>query len=114
MRNELTLNCWLRKAVCSCLLLLGPFLPEPCSATPPPTITVQPLSQSVLFQGTVTFSVVANSGTTMTYQWFKNPVNITGATGSSYTIANVQTTDAGIYSVKVSNAGGSVTSVNAA
>ena len=112
MRNKLPLSCWLQRAAVG-LLMLGLFLPRLCLATPPPTITVQPLSQSVLFQGTVTFSVVANSGTTMTYQWVKNPVNITGATGSSYTIANVQTTDAGNYSVKVSNVGGSVTSANA-
>jgi uncharacterized protein YpmS len=71
------------------------------------------LSQTVLEQGTATFSVTASSGTTLTYQWRKNGSTIAGATSSSYTIANAQTTDQGSYSVKVINGGGSVTSSNA-
>ena len=48
----------------------------------------------------------------MTYQWRKNGTNILSATQSTYTISPVQAGDAGAYSVKVTNAGGSVTSAN--
>ncbi len=105
---------WLRHSVV-CLLLSGLLLARPCAALgPPPVITVQPSSQTVLYQGTATFSVTANGGgTTMTYQWLKNGANITGATSSSYTIANAQTTDQGSYSVVIVNGGGQVTSSSA-
>jgi DNA-binding beta-propeller fold protein YncE len=62
----------------------------------------------------VTFSV-SNGGTApFTYQWRKavNGVvaDISGATDSSYAIASVQASDAGDYSVKVSNDAGSTVS----
>jgi PKD repeat protein len=62
----------------------------------------------------VTFSVVANGNPAPTYQWRKGGVNITGATGASYTIAVVALTDAGSYDVVVTNSQGSVTSTGAA
>jgi hypothetical protein len=96
------------------LLLSGLLLARPCAALgPPPNITVQPSNQTVLYQGTATFSVTATSGTTMTYQWLKNSADISGATSSNYTIVNAQTTDQGSYSVLLVNGGGSVTSSNA-
>jgi len=97
-----------------CLLLSGLFLARPCAAGgPPPVITVQPLSQTVPYLGTVAFSVSASSETTLTYQWRKNGAGIAGATSSSYTITNAQTGNEGSYSVKVYNGGGSVKSSNA-
>ncbi len=90
---------------------MGLILPRPCAALgPPPVITVQPSSVTVLFQGTASFSVTASSGTSMSYQWLKNGISISGATSSSYTISDVQTADAGSYSVQIVNGGGSVTS----
>ncbi|HON08103.1 MAG TPA: immunoglobulin domain-containing protein, partial [Verrucomicrobiota bacterium] len=74
----------------------------------PPTILVQPKSQSVMVGSSVTFSVVDSGGTS--YQWKKNGANISGATNSIYIISSVKKDDAGNYSVVVSNAGGSVTS----
>lgn len=113
MRNMVTVKRSLQKTAIW-LLLLGLLLPKVCSgASPPPTITVQPLSQTVPFQGSVTFSVVASTTTTLSYQWRKNGGNISGATQSAYTISPVQTTDAATYTVKVTNAGGSVTSSGA-
>jgi formylglycine-generating enzyme required for sulfatase activity len=47
---------------------------------------------------------------TLTYQWYKDGVAINGATGSSYTIMSVKASDAGSYTVTVSNSAGSVTS----
>jgi hypothetical protein len=63
--------------------------------------------------GIATFSVTASSGTTMTYQWYKDGMAIAGATSSSYTILSVLGSSAGNYFVKVSNAGGWVMSNNA-
>jgi len=80
---------------------------------PPPVITVQPSDQTVLSGGTANFSVLAISGTYVTYQWRLNGTNIPGATGQSCTQTNVQAAHAGLYSVKVSNAAGSVISSNA-
>jgi uncharacterized repeat protein (TIGR01451 family) len=113
MRNKLRLSWGLPGAVL-CLLWLGLLRPETCSAAAlPPVITTQPMSQSVPIQGSVTFTVVVSSQSTLSYQWLKNSANISGATSSSYSIASVQTTDAGTYSVKVTNLGGNVTSSGA-
>lgn len=79
-----------------------------------PNITAQPLSQAVNPGATVTFSVAATGSQPMTYQWRFNGVNITSATNSSYTRTNVQTAQAGNYSVVVANGAGSATSANAA
>jgi uncharacterized repeat protein (TIGR02543 family) len=76
----------------------------------PPTITAQPQSQSVDLGASVTFAVAATGTQPISYQWRFNGVNITGATASSYTPSNVQATDAGNYSVLVTNPGGSVAS----
>jgi len=79
----------------------------------PPAITTQPLSQTVTQGSSATFTVVASGTTPLSYQWRLNGANISGATASSYTRANVQPADAGSYSVLVSNSAGSATSANA-
>lgn len=82
-------------------------------ASSAPTITTQPASQSVTAGASVTFSVVATGTAPLTYQWRFNGANIAGATGSSYAMSNVQSANAGTYSVVVSNSAGNVTSANA-
>jgi uncharacterized delta-60 repeat protein/uncharacterized repeat protein (TIGR01451 family) len=62
----------------------------------------------------VTFSVAATSDTALSYQWKFNGTNIAGATSPTLTINNPQTANAGVYTVVVSNATGSVTSNPAA
>jgi hypothetical protein len=79
----------------------------------PPTITTQPSSQTVNVGEPATFRVVATGTTPMFYQWQKNGTNITGATSATDTISAAQTTDAGSYTVIVSNSVGSVTGSNA-
>ncbi|MBI5324595.1 MAG: immunoglobulin domain-containing protein [Ignavibacteriae bacterium] len=66
-----------------------------------PSITAQPQSQTICKNENVSFTVTA-VGTDITYQWKKNGTNIGGATGITYSINNVQTTDAGQYTVEVS------------
>lgn len=79
----------------------------------PPVITTHPQNSTLALGQSATFSVVATGTPTPTYQWRRNGTNITGATSSTYSIASVQSSHAGIYSVVVSNAAGSVTSNNA-
>jgi hypothetical protein len=97
-----------------CGLLLALFAHRLCLATgPPPVITVQPASLNVPLLGIASFSVTASSGTTMSYQWYKDGTAIGGANSSSYSILTVLGSSAGTYCVLVSNAGGSVMSANA-
>ncbi|HXJ72523.1 MAG TPA: immunoglobulin domain-containing protein, partial [Candidatus Dormibacteraeota bacterium] len=78
-----------------------------------PAITSQPVGQTVNPGANVTFTVGASGSAPMYYQWRFNGVNIAAATGSSYTKNNVQATNAGSYSVVVSNVLGNATSGNA-
>jgi hypothetical protein len=58
----------------------------------------------------VTFTVVVTGSPAPTYQWTKDGTAITGATGASYTITAVQTSDAGSYSVVATNSAGNAPS----
>jgi hypothetical protein len=85
----------------------------PSSAAP--TITTQPLGQTVAPGSSVTFSVIASGTPAPTYQWYKNNAIIPNATSASYTFTNAQITDSGSnFSVVVTNTAGSITSNNAA
>jgi hypothetical protein len=79
-----------------------------------PFIVSQPQSNNIVVGFGVTFSVSAGGSKPFSYQWRFNGTNIIGATSSNYTIAAVQTTNAGAYSVVVANPFSSVTSSNAA
>lgn len=79
-----------------------------------PTISLQPLSQTVVGGYPVTFTTTASGLPEPTYQWQKNDVAISGATGSSYTITNVVEGDAGSYTLVATNPVGVVTSSIAA
>ena len=68
----------------------------------PPAITEQPIATQTLCSGSpANFSVTA-TGTGLSYQWKKGGTNITGATSSTYSISNVNNSDAGTYTVDVS------------
>jgi Ig-like domain-containing protein len=96
------------------LTLLVFCLPRLASATgTPPIIIVQPLSLSVLNLDIAVFTVIASSLTTMTYQWYKDGTAISGATSSTLSLLNVSSANAGNYVVKITNAGGTVTSSTA-
>ncbi len=75
----------------------------------PPAISAHPASATQCTGTNVTFSVTA-SGSGITYQWRKNGVNIPGATGSTYTLNNITTADAGNYIVVVTGTCGTVNS----
>jgi len=57
----------------------------------------------------VSLSVGVIGSGTLSYQWFKAGVAISGATNSVYSLASVQATNAGLYSVVVSSIYGRVT-----
>jgi uncharacterized protein YpmS len=79
----------------------------------PPAIATQPQSRTNLVGTSAGFSVAASGTAPLSYQWQFNGANISGATGTSLTLNNVQASDAGNYSVIVTNAGGSIASAAA-
>jgi len=78
-----------------------------------PSITNQPVSQTVEVGASVTFSVSASGTPPLAYQWRKYGDDIGGANTSVHTIDSAQTSDQGDYDVVVSNSAGSVTSSTA-
>ena len=79
----------------------------------PPIIVSQPVSATAVAGSNVTFTVTASGTAPLAYQWLKNNVAISGATGTTLTLANVSATDTASYSVVVANAASSVTSSTA-
>ncbi len=76
-----------------------------------PTITTQPVNQTVTTGQTATFSVSATGTAPLTYQWKKNGANISGAIAASYTTPATTSGDNGsTFQVVVSNSAGSVPS----
>jgi hypothetical protein len=84
-----------------------------CLQTNPPVIVSQPVDQTLVAGGNVSFSVVASGPAPLTYLWTWNGTNIPGATNTTLTLGNVQSSQSGNYAVLVSNPYGSVTSSNA-
>jgi hypothetical protein len=76
----------------------------------PPSILTQPQSAAVLPGTNVTFSVAANGTLPLAYQWRRNGAGIANATNDLFNLVNIQSANAGDYTVVVANEGGSVTS----
>lgn len=73
-------------------------------------ITRQPQPRTVTTGGNVIFGVGVVGAASPKYQWRKNGTEITEATNSTFAISNIQSADAGAYSVLVTDASGSVES----
>jgi uncharacterized repeat protein (TIGR03803 family) len=75
----------------------------------PAHITAQPASLTAVAGSIATFSVTATGDAPLTFQWLENGTNLTdggnisGSATSTLTIANVAATNAGSYTVIVSN-----------
>ena len=83
-------------------------------ANQPPTIVTQPTNETVAVGNPVSFAVAAVSAAPMSYQWYWNVTNeLAGATNAALTLNDVQLTNAGEYSVTVSNLYGATVSSNA-
>jgi Abnormal spindle-like microcephaly-assoc'd, ASPM-SPD-2-Hydin/Immunoglobulin I-set domain len=76
-----------------------------------PSISTQPVSQTLTVGQSATFSVFATGTGPLSYQWSRNGAAISGAVSSSYTIATTATSDNGAqFNVLVSNNAGVATS----
>ena len=79
-----------------------------------PTIVTPPVGAAVSAGQPVTLSVVAAGSGPLHYQWLLNTTTNVGTDSSTFSIAAAQTSDAGTYTVVVTNGSGSVTSGGAA
>lgn len=79
-----------------------------------PEITAQPEGATELIVGdSWTLQVSASGSRPMSYQWKKDNVDLSGENGASLQLTGLTEADSGIYSVTVSNGGGSQTSEGA-
>ena len=79
----------------------------------PPQIVAQPRGGVLLKGSTVTMTVVAGGTAPLTYQWHLDGVALAGQTSPNLVLTAVQPAQAGVYTVQVSNALGSVESQGA-
>jgi uncharacterized repeat protein (TIGR01451 family) len=80
----------------------------------PPFLLSQPQGTNVYVGETATFRVEADGSEPLFYQWRFNGVNLPGATNTTLVLSNVQPSQAGGYTVLVSNAVDRVLSASAA
>ncbi len=79
-----------------------------------PSITDQPVSETVNKGDPASFTVTATGTATLTYQWYLNGVAITGATKATHKIGSASAAKAGTYTVVVTGHSlGSTTSAGA-
>ena len=76
----------------------------------PPVIITSPLSQTTLLGGTVDFTVTAYGSGPLLYQWHRNAAPLLSATNLTLTVSNSTLSDAGSYTVTLTNPYGSATS----
>jgi hypothetical protein len=78
-----------------------------------PQIVAAPQAQTVTVGSTATFSVAAAGSGTLAYQWEFNGIPISGATAASLSLALVNSSEAGSYTVTVTNSAGATVSAPA-
>ncbi len=80
-----------------------------CKGAVAPAIVTQPTNQVIIVGGSTSFTVVAAGTQPLAYQWYKDGVKMTnsgtiaGATGATLSLANLQLSEVGNYTVYVSN-----------
>lgn len=79
----------------------------------PVEIISQPSAIEVDEGGEAQLTVVAQGGGSLSFQWRKDEVNISGANSATYTIGSAELGHAGVYDVVVSNSVGSDVSLDA-
>jgi hypothetical protein len=84
-----------------------------CTTPTPPSIYLQPANQTVVAGQSTTFTVGASGTFPLSFQWFFGGTALPGATNPSLTLSNVQFSQAGTYSVTITNGLGAITSSNA-
>lgn len=84
------------------------------ASTAAPVISVPPASITVVQNQSAVFTVTASGATPLAYQWSRDNVDIAGATQPTYTLAAATAADNNaVFTVRVSNSLGSVTSAGA-
>ncbi|MBI5775236.1 MAG: immunoglobulin domain-containing protein, partial [Verrucomicrobia bacterium] len=93
-------------AVTSAPIMLAVVLPVPAAiiTSPQGTNVISGVAEPV------TFTVVAEGSPVLKYQWRRNGTNLPAATNDTFTLYNVRGSNAGNYSVVVTNYFGAVTS----
>lgn len=96
----------------------GPYVLLPCAGSAPllapPYIVRQPTNLVMVAGSVAVFNVGAGGSEPLAYQWFFNRTNpVSWGIGPFLVLTNVQTDIAGSYSVRVTNAAGSVVSAEA-
>ena len=94
------------------------FALDDISVTPVnlPAISQQPVSQTNLIGSNIVFTAAATGTAPLAYQWFTNGVglvnggNLSGATSNVLSVSAITSTNAGNYTLVVTNLYGSVTS----
>src|SRR5213594_4252125 len=83
----------------------------PARAADPPVIVEQPQSQTVVVGGTATFHVEVTGTPPFGYRWRRNGVTVQTGDSPTLIISNVQSNNAGVYSVVITNAANMVPGV---
>ncbi len=76
----------------------------------PPAVRASPLSQSAILGASASFTVDATGTAPLAFQWNLNNVPLPGQTSATLNLLNVQTTNAGTYTVTIANVAGTNTS----
>ena len=76
----------------------------------PPLITTQPVSQIVVRNNDVTFTVVASATPPVSYQWTLHGTNLPNATNATLMLTHVEAVNAGSYQAAVTDSGGTALS----
>ena len=84
--------------------------PATLTIVAPVTITLQPTAQNVAEGNPFTLLLTATGEAPITYQWAKDGTDIPGATQTTYSVTSASMTNAGVYTCKVTNVCGTVTS----
>lgn len=85
---------------------------DECSP-PGPTFTSEPHDRIICAGSSTSWQAGATGTGTVTYQWYHGTTAISGATGTTLTLTNVTSADAGTYKVVATDACGSRTSSTA-
>jgi hypothetical protein len=93
--------------------LLPPLTPTIISSNLPPSITAQPANNVVVVNQDTNLTVIASAVPAPNYQWKFKGTNIFDATNAVLELDDLQLTNAGNYTVQVTNVFGSVVSSNA-
>ena len=84
-----------------------------CTGLAAPAVITEPGNQTVFAGQSASFSVTASGTAPLSYQWLFNAAPIANQTNSTLLLSNVQSGQAGLYAVAISNSVGSITSSNA-